>query len=151
METRESDLRIVNLRLLSFSVRAEIPETASEKKPTPEHGNPDIDFRIERNDEKDIYRIVVDVGSKAREAGYSYDVSAVGFFAMHDDIDPKRCDQLLLNSALPMMISAIRGYIADMTAHSVYGRYMLPTIDMLDLLSRWKENTTQEDHLHKDK
>lgn len=145
MQTKESDLRIVNLRLLSFNLRSEVPETPSEGRPTPEHGSPEIDFRIERNDQKDIYRIIVEVSAKAQEAGYSYDVSAVGFFALRDDTDPERRDPLLLNSALPMVLSAIRGYLADMTAHSVYGRYMLPTIDMPDLLSQWNDELKQED------
>lgn len=150
METKESELRLQNLRLLTFSLRAEVPESSSEVRPKPQHGSPDIDFRIERNDEKDLYRIIVDVCSRAQEAGYSYDVSAVGFFALNDDIDAKRRDQLLLNSALPMMISATRGYLADMTAHSVYGRYLLPTIDMADLLSKWNEKLNQTEQVDSD-
>ena len=150
METKESDLRIVNLHILSFSVRADVPQNPSEGMPSPEHASPDIDFRIERNDQKAIYRIVVDVSSKPQEAGYSYNVSTIGFFALHDDTDPKLRDQLLLSSALPMMISAIRGYLADMTAHSVYGRYILPTIDMPDILAKWKEKFSPEGQVDTD-
>ena len=87
----------------------------------------------------------MDVSSSVKEAGYSFDVSAVGFFTLRDDTDAKRRDQLLLRSALPMMISAIRGYVADMTAHSVYGRYLLPTIDMAHLLSSWNEKSSQNE------
>lgn len=49
-----------------------------------------------------------------------------------------------------MMISATRGYLADMTAHSVYGRYLLPTIDMADLLSKWNEKLNQTEQVDSD-
>jgi len=39
-----------------------------------------------------------------------------------------------------MMISTIRGYLADMTAHSVYGRYILPAIDLPSLLTQWQSS-----------
>jgi hypothetical protein len=62
-------------------------------------------------------------------------MQAAGFFSVPESVDDKNRERLVLYSALPMMISTMRGYLSEMTAHSVYGRYLLPSVDLARLLS----------------
>ena len=134
----ESDLKLINIRLLNYRLDAVLPDELGEQKPAPEHGTPEIDFEIARNDENGVYRILIDLRSVAEKAGYSYSIRAAGFFSVPSSVDTENRERLVLYSALPMLISTMRGYLSEMTAHSVYGRYLLPSVDLSRLLAEWQ-------------
>lgn len=138
MRAVESDLKIVNIRLLSYRLEALLPDDPSEQSPNPVQAWPQIDFQIARNNENGVYRILMDVEGSPEREGYAYSVRLAGFFSLPDEANDERRDRLILYSALPMMISTVRGLVSDMTAHSVYGRYFLPSVDLAALLSDWK-------------
>jgi len=134
----ESDLKLINIRLLNYHLDAVLPSELEGQKPVPDHGTPEIDFEIAKDDENGVYRIVLDLRSVAETAGYSYSIRAAGFFSVSDSIDDENRERLVLYSALPMLIGTLRGYLSDMTAHSVYGRYLLPSVDLARLLAEWQ-------------
>jgi len=134
----ESDLKLINIRLLNYHLDGVLPSELEGQKPVPEHGTPEIDFEIAKDDENGVYRILLDLRSVAETAGYSYSIRAAGFFSVSGSADEEDRQRLVVYSALPMLIGTMRGYLSEMTAHSVYGRYLLPSVDLSRLLAEWQ-------------
>ncbi len=103
----------------------------------------DIDFDILEADEyfKLVLKIEGNKGKK-KKVGYSFTIVSEGIFNFTKKIEEKEMNSMLLFSALPMMIANIRGYLANITAYAPFGKYLLPSIDMKDLIES-KQKTTQ--------
>lgn len=102
----------------------------------------DIDFDILEADE--YFKLVLKIeGNKAKKkkVGYSFTIVSEGIFNFTKKIEEKEMNTLLLFSAVPMMIANVRGYLANITAYSPFGKYLLPSIDMKDLIEN-KQKTT---------
>lgn len=103
---------------------------------------PDVDIEILVNSEqKDLYNIVLDVSGNMeteKKPGYSFSVSCEGIFSINKKkpITKESVDQLLLFSAVPMVISSLRGYLLNISSYSVYGQYNLPAIDLQDFIEK---------------
>ncbi len=95
----------------------------------------DIDFDILEGEDnfKLILRIEGNQGKK-KKIGYSFTIVSEGVFNFTKKIEEKETNSLLLFSAVPMMIANVRGYLANITAYAPFGKYLLPSIDMKDLI-----------------
>ena len=135
----------MNIRLLSYHLEALLPDDSAEQSPNPVQNSPEVDFQIAQNNENGVYRVLMDVGGGPEREGYKYSVRVAGFFSLPAESNEERRERLILYSALPMMISTVRGLISDMTAHSVYGRHFLPSVDLAALLSDWKAGENRQE------
>ena len=95
----------------------------------------DIDFDILEGEDnfKLILRIEGNKGKK-KKIGYSFTIVSEGIFNFTKKIEEKETNSMLLFSALPMMIANVRGYLANISAYAPFGKYLLPSIDMKDLI-----------------
>jgi hypothetical protein len=102
----------------------------------------DIDFDIFVNEfDADERRVVVSVQGNDQEnpvPGYCFSIVAQATFNYDktSKVSKKEKDALLTRSAIPMVIGQIRSYLSTLTAHGPFGIYLLPAIDMNDLLKQ---------------
>lgn len=102
----------------------------------------DIDFDIFVNElDADARRVVVSVQGNDQEnsvPGYCFSIVAQATFNYEktSKVSKKEKDALLTRSAIPIVIGQIRSYLSTLTAHGPFGIYLLPAIDMNDLLKQ---------------
>jgi hypothetical protein len=102
----------------------------------------DIDFDIFVNQEDvDARRVLVSIHGNDQEnpvPGYCFSIVAQAKFnyEQNSKITKEEKDILLTRSAIPIVIGQIRSYLSTLTAHGPFGIYLLPAIDMNDLLAK---------------
>ena len=77
--------------------------------------------------------------------GYKFSITANGIFELtnFEEFEQERVDQFLLYSALPMLISSVRNYLLNITSYAPHGKYLLPAIDLNDLVKQKIESNIQ--------
>ncbi|NCC99738.1 MAG: hypothetical protein EOL95_08590 [Bacteroidia bacterium] len=109
----------------------------------------DIDFNIEEDASKKIYRIVVSVKINTElekdNSGYSIDVTGIGFFEFDQttDLTEDIKIQMLQFSGLSICITNLRSYIANQTSYFPWGNFSFHAVDLQDLLLA-KTKTTEK-------
>jgi len=109
----------------------------------------EIDFDIFINEEdSDAKRVLVSIQGNDQDKpvpGYCFSIVAQATFnyEQNSKITKEEKDVLLTRSAIPIVIGQIRSYLSTLTAHGPFGIYLLPAIDMNDLLKQ-KEETSKE-------
>jgi preprotein translocase subunit SecB len=87
--------------------------------------------------------VLIDVEVKCNTSakpkpGYSFEFSAQAKFEI--DVELENRDQLIMYSGLPMVINNLRGYLSTITAQSWFGPYLLPAIDVNDVIKKHIKN-----------
>ena len=97
----------------------------------------EIDFDIFTAD-PNLLRIVlkVDVNKDATMPGYSFSIVSDGIFSLPEKAEEAEKANYTNFSALPLMINSVRAYIMNISAYSFHGQYMLPLIDVNNLLKK---------------
>ena len=72
--------------------------------------------------------------TRKQKAGYSIFVEGVAFFNLPDNMNEVKKLDLLNYSGVPILLGNIRSFIASMTSFAPFGRYIVPSIDLQDLL-----------------
>ena len=109
----------------------------------------DIDFSIEQDASKAMYRIVatVKINEKTEEykPGYSIGVTGIGFFEFDKEtkLTEDQRIQMLQNSALSICITNLRSYISNQTSYFPWGSFSFHAVDILDLLIS-KEKSSED-------
>lgn len=107
----------------------------------------DIDFSIEEDASKVMYRIVVsvDINTEKDNPGYSIGVTGIGFFEfdksanLQEDIKI----QMLQMSGLSICITNLRSYIANQTSYFPWGSFSFHAVDVQDLLLSKNKSSSQ--------
>ncbi|MCX7877332.1 MAG: hypothetical protein N2510_01685 [Ignavibacteria bacterium] len=71
-----------------------------------------------------------------KEYPYNFHVRSESIFHLLDRIDSEEENNLMLRVALPQAISYTRVYISNNSAYSPLKRYMLPIIDLNNLIEQ---------------
>jgi hypothetical protein len=100
----------------------------------------DIDFDFfESKEPKEDYRIMLKLNTNVnkRIPGYSFSIVTQGIFKFKKK-DLKRAikRKYVINSGLPIMINSTRLYLSNLTSFGPYGQYLLPLIDVKDLIKK---------------
>lgn len=144
------------LNLGQFSVAKSIFETIFPEENLPKNINQsienhsiDVDFDVlipstesgESDQDKEVY--IVSVRIKINEEklmGYYIFVESASFFSFPKNNQIKEEEkQALISSGVNISITSLRNYISNITTFSFFGQYILPTIDMVDLLKQKQE------------
>jgi preprotein translocase subunit SecB len=83
-----------------------------------------------------VMRVVVNRG-KQKLPGYSLQATGNGYFKIKDFSSLGKAAQVnfMTFSPVTMLIGTLRSLISDMTSYSLYGRYNLPSIDVVKLVN----------------
>lgn len=139
MIVKESPLVLSNFLLLKSSFEFIEPKSESEVAITDifKKYGVDVDYSIRGDGNNANIFVKVEVNNAdERFCGYSLMFEGVGIFGFEENndlsVDEKR--SLIYYSAISICISNIRAIIANMTAYGPFGRYLLPSIDLNDLI-----------------
>ena len=100
----------------------------------------DIDFELSKDESSNVYRVVTRIqvnNSEKSEAGYSINVTGLGFFSFdkNSELNEEQKSQLLQISGLSICITNLRLYIANQTSYFPWGPYSFHAVDIQKLLS----------------
>jgi len=99
----------------------------------------EVDFlhREVQENSFDLYlKLEINCGGE-KLPGYSFFVEALGNFELvPEGLSEGAVNNLTLLSPLTMLISSVRGFILEVSAHGLAGRYLLPSIDVYDLVNQ---------------
>jgi preprotein translocase subunit SecB len=140
MIAKKSSLILRNFFLLKQSIEF-LPPTADISINIPEitdSYNIDIDFTIQIAQER-LYQIFVKIEinlSEQKQFGYSIFSEGVGIFEFEKSIENIEAEKgnFLYFSGISICINSLRSIISNITSHSPFGKYTLPSIDVNELL-----------------
>jgi hypothetical protein len=100
----------------------------------------DIDFSIHRND---LIRVLIKAEinrASKRLPGYSIFAEVACFFEFNKEVEisVEAKNNIEGFSTIYMALNTLRGVISQVTANAILGRYILPSIDLNDLIEKKK-------------
>jgi len=148
MTIKQSPLELKDCALLNFNCKFVAPKSAAKDvnifTEYFEKYSVDVNFAI-TNASSDLPQVYVkssinmDLDETKRLPGYEIYIECVGVFHINNEqitIEDKM--NLLTNSAVVMVLNFLRTQTSAITASFIFGRYLLPSIDMKDLLEKKK-------------
>lgn len=101
----------------------------------------DIDFEVRKPNKKDSFTITLRISSLPENTDFALLIQLVGLFELKDldNLTEDNRGQYILYSALPMLINSARTHIQQVTTFSPIGRYTIPALNLVDLISKWQE------------
>lgn len=106
----------------------------------------DLDFTVRPLSDKDepivTFNVFTKLGVNQKQSlsGYSALVEGIGVYHLpKEGLTEKDIENLMNLSSLSIMINCLRGVLMDISSNAPFGRYILPSIDVNDLL-RQKAN-----------
>jgi len=136
---KESQLKLIEVVSVEHSVKTK--HVAEDKKVDLRNSNINLDFSKETKVENpDYFRICLSIviSPPRNKSGYLIKLETQGYFFIKDI---EECDIAvgLSKSALAMVISYVRAYIKTLTYNCRWGKYVLPAIDLPDVVERKME------------
>jgi len=103
-----------------------------------------VDFDIFENaDNQNLFYIELVIDSfpnvKRKTSGYDFQISLIANFELEnsENIAEEKQNQYVLYSALPMVISIARSEISHITSNGMFGKYILPAINLPELVDEY--------------
>ncbi|HZW38415.1 MAG TPA: hypothetical protein VFF33_03860 [Ignavibacteriaceae bacterium] len=151
MTKKQMELSIKEFSILSLNFTYIPYEAASEEEGEILNQPVEVDFDIQTTEKSDSIRIELDLTCNFEEEdlhpGYSYYVSCEAFFDLENAESKKdvEIDGYLLYTALPMVIDYMRGYLATISGSFPYGQYLMPIIDIDEVIENAIEKQNREE------
>ena len=103
-----------------------------------------VDFDVTETKEG-FFNVYLDVNINSDDnarSGYAIFVSVFGLFYLNeiDKLSQMDIEEYSFFSAVPMLLGSTRGFIQNLTSNGLYGQYLLPTINLEDLIDQKMEN-----------
>lgn len=139
MVAQKSPLLYKSFYVVSFDYKFKDSVTVEPEEPNQQDYMIEVDFlhREVQENSFDLYLKLEINGGKEKLPGYSFFLEAVGNFVLiPEGLTEGAMKNLTLLSPLTMLISSVRGFILEVSAHGVAGRYLLPSIDVYDLVNQ---------------
>lgn len=99
--------------------------------------------RGEKNDNKNEYRLFIEVKISSEDKSFVVNIEAVGFFNYPGNIDNTILSNYFYINAPAILFPYLRAYISALTTLSGFDTVTLPTINFTYLGNRLKENTKE--------
>lgn len=102
----------------------------------------DFGFQMESNDKGLTLFTKVSVNqAEANQPGHSIFAESVAFIegSVYADLAPAQRADLIEIPAVNLSINLLRGFIANISAYSPWGKYVLPGIDLMHLIATKRE------------
>lgn len=106
----------------------------------------DLDYKFfKHNKYSKKFQIVLklNLNPEENEPGYIINLEAIGEFEFPESIKEENHDKLLFNTCVPLMLGNIRGTLMMITSPLVFGKYMLPSLSMQDIIEAGKPDGSQ--------
>lgn len=148
MKFKNSDLEIENIYVIAFNLNS-IPVDAKNPTAKLQKGNLDIDFEFlhEKKDAK--FKIILSLSHNVKKPiipGYSFSLVTEGIFNFNNfsSLSKVQIDRYLTESALPIIINFTRSFLMSSTSQFPFGKFILPSIDLTELLQDKKSEVKKQ-------
>jgi hypothetical protein len=144
MKPTPSALKIIDFALTNLEYSLVPPTRAEDINASKffERYDLDIDFGMNKEDHYIKVFIKAEVNRAEKKLpGYSFTAEAVCFFNFNSEI--KLDEEVKQNmegfSTIYIALNSLRGLISNFTSNAPFGRYILPSIDLNDLIEKKKQ------------
>ncbi len=144
MKATPSPLQLTDFQLLNLQYRFVNPTDTNEIDTDELFGRYgiDVDFAIRRQDDTNVTIFTkAAVNHDAAQPGYVLFAEGISSFQLTDPsaLPEAKRQNLVVFSGVGIAMQQLRSRIADLTSFAPFGKYMLPTLDMDDLLKQKQE------------
>lgn len=139
-----SPLSILDFAITSFEFKFITPTDGGEVdvKKLFSNYNIDIDFGIHSNEIMHVYmQAKINCDEKDKQPGYYINAEATCIFEFNKEmkITKEARNDIEGFSTIYIALNTLRGFISQITANAPWGRYILPSIDLNDLIEKKKQ------------
>jgi preprotein translocase subunit SecB len=138
MKIKPSPLQLLDFTVFSFKMGITPTDDPREINLSLLPVEIDFDTFQPKDAEKSIRIIEMNllVNKAGKKAGYKFSLTASGVFSLEDEtsLNENEKNNLLGISTINLMISNIRGFLKNVTSYGTFGAYLLPSVDMNDLM-----------------
>lgn len=137
MKTKPSPLELLDIAITAMDYKFIAPVDEVEPNSIFKQYEIDVDFFIHTN-EYLMVQITTNINKVENPLpGYSLFAEATCIFKFNESvkIDTEIKNNLEGYSSIYMSLNALRGFISNLTANAPIGRYVLPSIDLNDLIA----------------
>ncbi|MEJ8819462.1 protein-export chaperone SecB [Lacibacter sp. H407] len=141
MKVKPSPLELVDFFVVNYQFEFVHPKEDVEIRTVFDAYPVEIDFGM-RLLEDGLHQVAMKTVINRNEeqmAGYAISCEAVGIFKIQNVESEEEKQNLLVRSALAMLLNFVRTYISTVTSHYPMGKYWLPSIDVVDLIKQRNE------------
>jgi len=99
---------------------------------------PSIDFDFYRKDEADtqfLVKISIELGEGDYQLPYHVRVLLFASFDAANDANHTVIEQLVATNAAPILYGIARGIVGQATGQAIHGRFVLPTVNFIELMN----------------
>jgi len=149
MIVKKSEFRLLGFEVMN-SIIQQVPEP-SDNNPADNFDNfkIDYDFNVLRLNDSTFMLVNQLKINEVKEPVPGYrielDFATVFQFADLEKLEEKEINKFLINSGVSMTLGAIRGYLETVTSYMLFGKYSLPSIDMVDFNNRKYSESQEKD------
>lgn len=111
-------------------------------------GSIDFDFDISRNSSHPLdfmINIVIDLNSGEEDfqkCNYRIHLNITGFFSFEDGSTEDTIKKMIAPSGLAMLYGVSRGIVSSTTAMSWHGTFVLPSLNLIEIIKRKVEDSS---------
>jgi len=136
MKIKESPLKLMDIFILNSKYEFLLSDDQEDPTKYLKDYPVDIDFTSPSLEADKFYRLFmkIEINWTKDFPGHSLQVEGVGIFTLDSSVSEQDKVNLLTTSAISMLMNSLRGYISNMTSYTPFGRYVLPSISVHDLI-----------------
>lgn len=108
-------------------------------------GTIDLDFDISRNSDNPLdfmISLMVDINPREEDfqkCDYRIHLKLTGFFSFADGTKEETISSMIAPNGLSMLYGVARGVVADATAISWHGKFVLPSMNLVEIIKQKSE------------
>ncbi len=143
MKPKKSPLQQTEFVVLESSVKVYLPEDARELDLCDIPVSIDFEVLEQESIDPSTFRIILELKGNESESvpGYKFELTVGGEYHISEEITPGSPEFIALvqSSALACLINESRVYLQTITAFLPFGSYILPMVDLNDLVQQKKK------------
>ena len=113
-------------------------------------GTIDLDFDIKRNSDNPLNFMIdlrVDINPREEDfdkCDYRIHLTLSGFFSFESGITEEAISNMIAPNGLSMLYGVARGVVANATAMSWHGKFVLPSLNLIEIIKRKSEAESEK-------
>jgi preprotein translocase subunit SecB len=145
MKPNPSPLAIVDFAITRMDFRISSPDDDTDISELFSRYDIDIDFGVRKDETIQVW-VRAKINADEELKGYSIDAEAGCFFSFDDNSNLPAQNRETLEgfSAIYIGLNSLRGLISSFTANAPFGRYILPSLDLNELIEQKKKQQQEK-------
>jgi preprotein translocase subunit SecB len=139
MKIKQSPLKVIDFLVINSRLKFTSPSEEVNIKELFSNYSIDIDFaKVIQDDNYQIFmKISVNEDTTPKQVGYSIFAEAVGIFSLvKEGLSKEEIENYSNYTSLIITINHLRNFISNLTSYGPFNKYVLPSIDMRDLITQ---------------